>query len=270
MSSVIIYNFYSLFSKMFKRKNSRKYPKNIVPAKRVRSSCYFDDLPPEIIVHIFSFIPIAELSKNICLVCKKWKKMLATPSLWKTIEADREVPTKILSKWVRDSPLLQQIHLSNRNDTDEIVSTIGKYSRNLQYIKLVNCLGSKASVCIKSKNLCRLMRRCRKLDTIHFSGVKILSCKFFQLLTTRRAFGHKRKSCSYFGPVNGRQMKSLLESLSKSELYGSASIAAAKKKIFIDLDNQSLESFEDLWRDMVNYDQTVNEMNLVPAEDNQP
>lgn len=105
-----------------------------------------------------------------------------------------------------------------------------------------------------------MLKNCRKLDTFHFSGVKILSCKFFQLLSTRKCHGSKKKSCCYYGPVNSKQMKALLESLSKADVYGGASVAAAKKKIFIDLDNQSMENFESLWRDIISDGGGINDV----------
>ncbi|KAK9874888.1 hypothetical protein WA026_005700 [Henosepilachna vigintioctopunctata] len=251
---------------MPKRRKFQINTEGVVPMKKLRSRCCFDDIPQEILVVIFSFIPKVELSRNLSLVCKKWKTVTSTPSLWKSIQAGRNIPTNVLSKWVKESPLLQEIHLVNRNDTDEIVGTIGKYSKNLQHIKLEDCWGSQKSIYIKSKNLCNLVQRCRKLSTFHFSGVKLLSCKFFQLLSTRGSCEQKRRSCSYYGPVNSKQMKSLLQSLSDSELYGSASVAAAEKKIFVELDNQSLQNFDDLWRNIVSDGGVIDEVDIVNVQ----
>ncbi|XP_045469312.1 uncharacterized protein LOC123676986 [Harmonia axyridis] len=250
---------------MTRKRRSQTDCNGEIPIKKLRSTCYFDDLPQEIIVHIFSFLPGIEITKNISLVCKKWNQISSTPSLWKHIRADQQVPTNILLKWVQNSPLLRELHLSHRNDTDEIVRAVGKSSRNLQFIKIVDCWGSQKSMCIKSKHLCDLLKKCKRLDTFHFSGVKILSCKFFQLLSTRKCCGRNKRSCSYYGPVNSKQMKALLESLSKTDVYGGASVAAAKKKIFIDLDNQSMENFESLWRDIVSDGGEVNEINETDA-----
>ncbi|KAK7096258.1 hypothetical protein V1264_005574 [Littorina saxatilis] len=66
-----------------------------------------DDLPLILLVHIFSFLPIATRVSRVSLVCKKWQVAVLDPSLWRRLDL-RNLPR------LKDGMLLKLASLSDR------------------------------------------------------------------------------------------------------------------------------------------------------------
>ncbi|XP_023241270.1 F-box only protein 6-like [Centruroides sculpturatus] len=50
-----------------------------------------DDLPEEILITVFCFLPVKDL-KNCCLVCRKWRDIVTSQTLWKEkCERDKRI-----------------------------------------------------------------------------------------------------------------------------------------------------------------------------------
>lgn len=229
---------------------------------------YFDHttyLPEEIVVHIFSFLSQEELCKSVRFVCKRWYTITFNPLLWKKITARREIPSSILCKWIEHSPLLKQLNLKGRNDVNLVTERVTKCCRNLESLRIENSRGTKKSSVMKSKYLCNLLTKCKYLHNIHFSGVVLQSCKFFKLFSKRRYFGTKRR-CSYYGPVNHKQMKALIESIVSSDIYEAATLFTSGNRK-ISLKNQSggtinnelnvLDTMNNIWKDVHYFNQNA-------------
>lgn len=204
----------------------------IIPAKRLRNCDYSANLPNEILLYIFSFLSHKELYTVVRCVCKRWYMLTSSSILWRKITAQNEVPSNILYKWIENSPLLKEVNLKERNDINTVTEKLSKYCKNLETLKIENCKGNRHSNLVKSKNLCRLLTRCKYLNNLYFSGIKIQSCKFFKLLSKRKHFGVAKK-CSYYGPVSQKQMRALIESIVNSDTYDAATLFTSQRKISI-------------------------------------
>ena len=86
----------------------------------VRDTCTFpfswkneltiDDLPCVLLVHIFSFLPVATRVGRVGLVCRKWQSAVLDPALWRRLDL-RNLPR------LKDDILLQLASLSDRVST---------------------------------------------------------------------------------------------------------------------------------------------------------
>ncbi|XP_018569914.1 uncharacterized F-box/LRR-repeat protein C02F5.7-like [Anoplophora glabripennis] len=235
------------------------YSEAFIPAKRLRNCDYSASLPNEILLYIFSFLSHKELYKIARCVCKRWYMLTSSPVLWKKITAQNEVPSNILCKWIENSPLLKEVNLRERSDINTVTEKLSKYCKNLQSLKIENCRGTKNSSLVKSQNLCRLLTRCKYLNNLYFSGIKIQSCKFFKLLSKRKHFGITKK-CSYYGPVSQKQMRALIESIVSSNTYDAATLFTSHRKISINElfnigNNNAVNvpvTVDHIWEDIVN------------------
>ncbi|KAG5878783.1 hypothetical protein JTB14_036332 [Gonioctena quinquepunctata] len=69
---------------------------NVTPYKIFKYPDHSDLLPDEMFLHIFSFLSTEELYRVVRSVCKRWFLLSSTPSLWKKITAEEELPYKVL------------------------------------------------------------------------------------------------------------------------------------------------------------------------------
>lgn len=217
-------------------KNFRKredFPNNTendtIPLKRLRYFDHTTTLPDEILVYIFSFQTLEQLYRSTRCVCKRWYVLASSPLLWKRISVENEVPSDTLCGWIERSPLLKELTLKGRSDIDLVTEKLSKFCRKLESLKIENSKGKKKSSFIQSKHLCNLLTKCKFLNTIHFSGVKIQSCRFFKLLSVRKHIGLNRR-CSYSGPVNSKQIKTLIESIITSNIYEAATLFTSNNR----------------------------------------
>ncbi|XP_074039077.1 uncharacterized protein [Leptinotarsa decemlineata] len=236
----------------------------VIPCKRLRNLDYSAILPDEILLHIFSFLNNEELYRIARCVCKRWYLLTSSPVLWKKITAKGEVPSKVLCDWLKHSPLLKELILEERDDINMIAQVASKFSKNLQSLKVENTRAKRKMPTVLSKSLCRLLTSCKYLNNLHFSGVKIYSCKFFKLLSKRKHLGVNKK-CSYFGPVNQKQMKVLIEAIVSSDTYDNATLFTSNRSISIkenSNDNPDVPNIENIWQDITNrdYDDIVDEL----------
>lgn len=227
----------------------------IIPVKRCRYYDYTKLLPDEILIYVFTYFDEKELYTILRRVCRRWYFLTASPTLWKKISAPEEVPLKILCSWLEQSPLLTELELTGRNDVNVIARKVSKFCKNLQSLKIVNSHGTKSSELLESRTLCRMLKNCKYLTNLYFSGVKILSCKFFQIMSRRKPLGAKK--CSYFGPVSQKQMKALIESIVTSDNYDAAAlVTSGNKKISIkeiSSGGEEVPNIDSIWNDIMNH-----------------
>lgn len=194
-----------------------------------------DDLPNEILFKIFSYIPQWELYFKVKKVCRRWNSIATDPALWKTIRAPEEIPTEVLVEWIKHSSLLTELSIINRNDANIITDVASRYAKRLASFEMLNCWGSQAHPLIYGKNLCNLVTRCPKLKTFNFSNVKFNSRKFFRLMIQAKRRGKAVKKCSYLGPMNAKQLVTLLQTISENRLLERAMVCNTIQKRKIDL-----------------------------------
>lgn len=251
-------------TKIFRKRCSINDNDNLISSpKRTKSPDFTSRLPEEILIYIFSFLPHEDLYRSVRYVNKKWHALTYCPLLWRKITAKGEIPTEALCKWIEHSPQLTELNLQERSDVNLITEKVSKCCRKLESLKIENSKGTKKSNLMKSKNLCNLLAKCKYLQHIHFSGVKLRSYKFFKILSGRKHLSAKRK-CSYFGPINHKQMKVLIESIISNDMYEAATLFTAnnrrlslKKRSNDTNQNYSnvLETINNIWEDVTHFNE---------------
>ncbi|XP_044730540.1 uncharacterized protein LOC123293705 [Chrysoperla carnea] len=195
-------------------------------------------LPNEILLHIFKFLSTSDLWFNVQFVCRQWEELSKCHSLWETIDADGDVPTNVLQEWLKIAPSLKTLKLRRRKDADIVIEQASKLNRQLVTIEARDCWGSSFRRNVKSKPLCNLLRRCPMLSNINFEGTRFISCKFYKLMAKHTPLHSslikRRKSLktqntkvnpiNYSGCANGRQIKAFLLARNSKTNHQSASV----------------------------------------------
>lgn len=72
-----------------------------------------DDLPEEILAHIFSFLPLHDLASSVPFVCEAWKSAWNASTIWKdaTLTADHSLSEESLLTFLGRTPHLQALVL---------------------------------------------------------------------------------------------------------------------------------------------------------------
>ncbi|KAI4465694.1 leucine-rich repeat domain superfamily [Holotrichia oblita] len=236
---------------------------NFVPKKPLKNDTHINNLPDEVLLNIFCYFTTKQLYCQIRPVCRRWMVLTMSPILWRVIDVKNEVPTHVLTYWIKTSPLLKSFSIQNRNDADIIADQVNKitYSSNLdsnyyryiskwlsillqhfdilifsgilqlakcckqlESIKMQNCWGSPKCCFIRSTPLCTLVTRCNNLYNFNFSQSRFVSRKFFRLISRDKRNGRIMKKCNYIGPMTVKQMRALFLALRDYEVHDTATI----------------------------------------------
>lgn len=104
----------------------------------------FDILPEELILKIFSFLPLQELCKTVAPVCKLWLYYSRCPLLWQRLsllESNRIISFEELTEFiVSNCPLLKHLYLQPRTVlTLQGSSVLAQSCPHLQSLSLSFC-----------------------------------------------------------------------------------------------------------------------------------
>ncbi|KAK9753291.1 F-box-like [Popillia japonica] len=197
---------------------------NFVPKKPLKNDTHINNLPDEVLLNIFCYFTTKQLYCQIRPVCRRWMVLTMSPILWRVIDVKNEVPTHVLTYWIKASPLLKSFSIQDRNDTDIIADQLAKCCKQLESIKMQNCWGSPKCCLIRSTPLCTLVTRCNNLYNFNFSQSRFVSRKFFRLISRDKRSGRIMKKCSYIGPMTVKQMRALFSALRDYEVHDTATI----------------------------------------------
>lgn len=226
-------------SKLHNKKHS--YYKQFIPIEHLingdttHQAITIDGLPNEILFLIFSYIPQMDLHSNVKEVCKHWENIVIDPILWKTIRASEEIPTQVLVEWIKRSTLLKSLSVINRNDTNLIIEVVSRHCKRLESFEMVNCWGSEGRPLIYGRNLCNLVTRCGNIKYFNFIDVKFNSRKFFKLIIQKKRGTNIYKKCNYLGPMNAKQLTTLLEAIRENSSLENAMLCNIIRKHKIDV-----------------------------------
>lgn len=221
-----------------------------------KTQATINDLPNEILLKILAYIPQSELYYNVKKVCRRWNNIAIDPALWKSIRAPEEIPTEVLIEWIKHSYFLTHLSVINRNDANLITEVTSRHSKRLESFEMLNCWGAEGHPLIYGKNLCNLVSRCPKLRTFNFANVKFNSRKFFKLMIQAKRRGRAFKRCSYLGPMNAKQLITLLQTISENRLLERAVVCNTAYKKKIDLspflqNSANQQAISGLWNELL-------------------
>jgi hypothetical protein len=105
----------------------------------VSSQANITDLPPELMLEIFSRLSVRDLCQCVAPVCKEWRILARHPSLRKELSFGKDVSTSDVLRMLYVSPLLRKLSLTDRNDTDAILQQVCESNRNLETLEMTRC-----------------------------------------------------------------------------------------------------------------------------------
>lgn len=122
------------------------------------------DLPAEILLHIFEYLPLRDLLA-MKQVRDAWRPLIAYKSLYKSIQIGNDVRLSTvvgtLSKYAR---VIRAVAIRDRGDTNAILRAVAKCDR-LRRLKLKNCDDTR-SKCISTALLIRIFRQTELRDFV--------------------------------------------------------------------------------------------------------
>ncbi|XP_049826484.1 F-box/LRR-repeat protein 7-like isoform X5 [Aethina tumida] len=144
-----------------------------------------DRLPEALILNMFKKLPPKDLYQ-VQMVCSQWRRIAFSPILWKVIDANAEVPTKVLKQLIQNAHLLEELILQDRKDVDEILCLVAEYPSNLKVLKLFNCWGTNDCQNIAHSGLIKMVKVCPMLCTFHFDQcLEEVSLDFLRILSRK-------------------------------------------------------------------------------------
>ncbi|PNF42502.1 hypothetical protein B7P43_G08758 [Cryptotermes secundus] len=141
------------------------------------------DLPPELLLEIFSWLGVRDLYERVPLVCKKWDILARHPSLWMELSFRyKDIPTSLACKLLHRSPLLRRLILKRRRDSDAILRQVYKSNRRIETIKMISCRGSMRKKEVNGNILKGILEVCPKLFNLELMDTLVKTSQFYRLL----------------------------------------------------------------------------------------
>ncbi|KAF2880757.1 hypothetical protein ILUMI_25429 [Ignelater luminosus] len=139
------------------------------------TSTWYHNLPVQVLVNIFQYFDEKDLTKNIALVCKRWRYASNSPELWKKLEFyGKDVPTTFICRKIRDLAYLKSVRVDNIAEPIAVIRQIYRCNPNIKHVAIRNCST------IPETALRNLIQRCRKLESLDLSGTKFRANRFYE------------------------------------------------------------------------------------------
>lgn len=92
-----------------------------------------NNLPNELMLHVFSWLPIEDLSLNVPHVCARWRKLSNEQFLWRhsKLICNKAMSLDIISQVLSNSPYLKCISIIDREDINVVLQVVSRYCKNL-------------------------------------------------------------------------------------------------------------------------------------------
>ncbi|KAB0800471.1 hypothetical protein PPYR_01366 [Photinus pyralis] len=132
-----------------------------------RKSTPVNILPTEILLYIFSFLSNIEILDIARHVCRRWNLLTPKPTLdvkRLRIADSKSQNTRQICDIINSSPKLKDVTISCRSGLSRILKTIGKASKDLRKLKIINGGFCERSKCSAGVN--KIVKKCKKLHRI--------------------------------------------------------------------------------------------------------
>lgn len=145
----------------------------------ITSKLYFNSLPDEIKLQVFSFFTKRELCRFVAPVCLSWFHLAKDPVFWTTIhkadfaDVKSDLLIEVILSWCKD---LVHLELEERPDiTTEAFDKVFRNCGKIQYISLKMCKQ------VQDEILKCISRHCKHLRGINLEGCSYLTDKSFSV-----------------------------------------------------------------------------------------
>jgi hypothetical protein len=152
--------------------------------RKLRSSrTTITNLPPEILLEIFSWLSPSDVYRRVASVCMKWSILARHPFLRKELSfSGKDISTSTVRKIVRSTPLLRRLTLSGRCDSNLILEQVCKSNRRIETIEMEGCRGSSETHEVSGEILKRALEVCPKLCHLEIKDTLVKDCEFYRVL----------------------------------------------------------------------------------------
>lgn len=135
---------------------------------QVRNTLHINDLPQELLLEIFKYLPIEDLNSRVKLVCKRWRKIASTCHLYPSalVISRRSNPKTIFHLLTTCNETLTKIEFQNVHETGIATSLSLNWWPNLKTLSLKWKHIALDGVRIPVARLICMIDRCPKLREI--------------------------------------------------------------------------------------------------------
>jgi hypothetical protein len=157
--------------------------RTIYTGRKLRNSrTNITDLPPEMMLQIFSWLSVRDRCQCVAPVCKKWSILARHPFLWKELSFGKDISKSNVLKLLHKSPLLRRLSLKDRYDTDAILRRVCRSNRRIETLEMEGCRGSAKRREVDGKILSTILESCTKLCQLLVNKTDVKSLTFYRTL----------------------------------------------------------------------------------------
>jgi hypothetical protein len=141
------------------------------------------NLPPELLLEIFSWLSVRDICQRVAPVCRMWGILARHPCLWTELTfSDKDIPASDVCKLLSKSRLLRTLSLRGRHDSDVILREVCESNRLIEELKMESCRGSMRTREVNGNILKRILEDCPKLCNLCLADTLVKNCEFYRLL----------------------------------------------------------------------------------------
>jgi hypothetical protein len=156
--------------------------RTIYTGRKLRSSRVdIMDLPPEVMLQIFSHLSVTDVCQRVAPVCKKWSILARHPSLRKELSFGKGISKSNVRKLLHESPLLRRLRLKGRRDTDAILRKVCRSNRHIETLEMDGCRGSMGRYHVNGEILTRIVEGFPKLYHLCLKAMLVKRCNLHRL-----------------------------------------------------------------------------------------
>jgi hypothetical protein len=142
-----------------------------------------NDLPPEILLFIFSWLSLTDLCISVAPVCSRWRLLAKHPCLWTELSFDgNRVSTEQVCTLLRSSPSLKKLTLTKRDDSNTVLEEVCASNRSIHTIEMKGCQGTENEQKIDERIFIKVLECCSKLRILTLDDTHVSSLDFYRLL----------------------------------------------------------------------------------------
>ncbi|VDD74046.1 unnamed protein product [Mesocestoides corti] len=118
----------------------------------VLQPCLISTLPNELIIRIFKYLPLFQVTTSVSRVCRLWRQLALSPALNDAMYLNSQVPADVCANLLKDRPFLLILRITGLRCLPYVIPYICQLDR-LQCLNMGFCDLSDAAAQSLSKNL---------------------------------------------------------------------------------------------------------------------
>lgn len=101
-----------------------KISDNLTVSAFINNEDHTAKLPPEILLHIFKFLPRRDLQRSVGIVNHRWHQLVRDPTLLKVMRLSSKAPLSVITNYIEQRPLLTVLKASGLKSVNETIERI--------------------------------------------------------------------------------------------------------------------------------------------------